>query len=266
MTALRMNPDAFVAKWKQANLSERSASHQHFLDLCDLLGHKKPAEADPEGTWFTFERRAKTTDGGDGWADVWKKGCFAWEYKGKNKHKDLVAAYRQLLKYREALENPPLLVVSDISHTEVHTNFTNTAKQVYRIALDAINDPHTLELLRKVFKGSADLKPGTTPEAVTTAIAERFAHLADGMQQRGIPDREAAHFLMKLLFCLFAESVDLLSGRAFTNTLKNFRRRPRHLNVQLRRLFRSMSKGGAYGPEPIPTSTAGCLLTAPPSC
>ena len=21
------------------------------------------------------------TGGGDGWADVWKRGCFAWEYK-----------------------------------------------------------------------------------------------------------------------------------------------------------------------------------------
>ncbi len=36
---------------------------------------------------------------------------FGWEYKGK--HKDLKAAYSQLLQYREALENPPLLVVCE---------------------------------------------------------------------------------------------------------------------------------------------------------
>ena len=54
--------------------------------------------------------------GGDGWADVWKRGCFGWEYKGK--HKDLAEAYDQLLQYREALENPPLLVVCDLNRFE----------------------------------------------------------------------------------------------------------------------------------------------------
>ena len=48
------------------------------------------------------------------------RGFFAWEYKGK--HKDLLAAYRQLLQYREDLENPPLLVVCDLDRFEVHTN------------------------------------------------------------------------------------------------------------------------------------------------
>ena len=44
-------------------------------------------EADPSGQSFTFEAGATTQRGGQGWADVWKKGHFAWEYKGK--HADL---------------------------------------------------------------------------------------------------------------------------------------------------------------------------------
>ena len=59
---------------------------------------------------------------GSGWADVWKRGFFAWEYK--RPHADLAAAYDQLLRYREALENPPLLVVCDMDRLVVHTNFT----------------------------------------------------------------------------------------------------------------------------------------------
>ena len=101
-----MTPQQFIAKWQQVNLSERSACQQHFLDLCELLGQPKPAEADPEGEWYTFEKGVKKTEGGDGWADVWMRDHFGWEYKGK--HKDLKAAYAQLLLYREALENPPL--------------------------------------------------------------------------------------------------------------------------------------------------------------
>ena len=54
-----------------------------------------------------LEKGVKKTEGGDGWADVWMRDHFGWEYKGK--HKDLNAAYDQLLQYREALENPPKL-------------------------------------------------------------------------------------------------------------------------------------------------------------
>jgi hypothetical protein len=38
-----MTPQKFIAKWKKAQLSERSAAQQHFLDLCELLGQPKPA-------------------------------------------------------------------------------------------------------------------------------------------------------------------------------------------------------------------------------
>jgi hypothetical protein len=97
-----MTPQAFVEKWQRANLSERSAYQQHFLELRDLLGQPKPAEADPDGTEYAFERGFTKTTGGKGCADVWKRGHFGWEYKGK--HKDLVEAYKQLLRYREDLE------------------------------------------------------------------------------------------------------------------------------------------------------------------
>jgi hypothetical protein len=33
-----MTPQQFIAKWRAAQLSERSAYQQHFCDLCDLLG------------------------------------------------------------------------------------------------------------------------------------------------------------------------------------------------------------------------------------
>ena len=51
-----MTPAQFIAKWQAAQLSERSACQQHFLDLCELLGQPKPAEADPDGSWYCFEK------------------------------------------------------------------------------------------------------------------------------------------------------------------------------------------------------------------
>lgn len=101
-----MTPAAFIAKWEQVTTTERAAAQSHFLDLCDLLNVEKPLDADPTGEFYAFERRVNKVLGGKGFADVWKRGHFAWEYKRKNRN--LLEAYTQLLLYREDLENPPL--------------------------------------------------------------------------------------------------------------------------------------------------------------
>lgn len=106
-----MDITTFITKWSKSQLSERAASQEHFIDLCRLLGVKTPAEIDPTGDVFTFEKGAQVSGpaslgskGERGWADVWYKGRFAWEYKRKDKHKTLAEAYRQLQQYREDLE------------------------------------------------------------------------------------------------------------------------------------------------------------------
>ncbi len=115
-----MTPVQFVAKWSRAALPERAASHEHFLDLCRLLGQPTPAQHDATGAEYTFEKGVAVTGaasrgskGDTGFADVWWRGKFGWEYKRKDKYATLDEAYRQLCQYREALENPPLLTASD---------------------------------------------------------------------------------------------------------------------------------------------------------
>ena len=65
-----MTPGEFIAKWRASELKERSASQEHFIDLCRLLGEPTPAEAGPAGEWYCFERGARKDTDGDGWADV----------------------------------------------------------------------------------------------------------------------------------------------------------------------------------------------------
>ena len=69
-----------------------------------MVGTPTPNDADPTGQDYAFEKGTQKTGGGGGFADVWRRGRFAGEYKGKRK--DLTAAYNQLLLYREALEKP----------------------------------------------------------------------------------------------------------------------------------------------------------------
>ena len=244
-----MTPQEFIVKWKRANLSERSAAQQHFLDLCELLTQPKPAAADPEGVEYTFEKGVSKTDGGDGWADVWWKGRFGWEYKGK--HKDLKAAYQQLLKYRESLENPPLLVVCDLDRFEVHTNFTGTIKQVHAFNLDGLSEPKNLDILRRVFADPDSLKPGVTTAGITEDASKRFGTIAESMRDRGIEPHAAARFLMKLIFCMFAEDIGLLPEKLFSKLLNTGKGDPKRLTGLLKNLFTAMASGGDFGADSI---------------
>jgi hypothetical protein len=102
-------------------------------------------------------------------------GYFGWEYKGK--HKDLTAAYKQLLQYREDLENPPLLIVCDLDRFEIHTNFTGTIKQVRKFSLAELAEPDNLDTLRRVFTDPESLRPGQTTESVTKQAAELIGQI-----------------------------------------------------------------------------------------
>ena len=65
---------------------------------------------------------------------MWRKSCFAWEYKGR--HANLQKAFAQLQQYSVALQNPPLLIASDMDVIRVHTNWTNTVQEVHDFTLD----------------------------------------------------------------------------------------------------------------------------------
>jgi len=124
-----------------------------------------------------------------GFADVWKKGCFAWEYKGKKKNLD--EAYRQLLRYRESLLNPPLLVVCDFDRYIVRTNFNGTVQETHEFTNAQIDRPENLRLLHALFENPDFLKPQRTTAQVTEALAETIAEVAKFLQKREGVERVA---------------------------------------------------------------------------
>ena len=203
-----MNPQQFIDKWRNSTLKERSAAQEHFIDLCRLLEQPTPAAADPDGSWFTFEKGASKTGGGEGWAGVWRRGCFAWEYKGKRK--DLNAAFTQLQRYAIALENPPLLVVSDMDTTIIHTNFTNTVQEIHTIPLEDLERHEVRQKLTWLFTDPEQFRPGITRAHITSQAAEAFAGIAQRLREQGHDGKRVAHFINKLLFSMFAEDIGLL--------------------------------------------------------
>ncbi len=240
-----MTPQEFIAKWQNTRLNERAASQSHFNDLCALLGVDDPITADPSGDWYAFEKGATKTSGGEGWADVWRKGCFAWEYKGKKK--DLNKAFAQLQQYAIALENPPLLIVSDMDRFRIHTNWTNTVQVVHEFALDDLTDAATRDLLRSAFLEPERLRPTKTRQMLTEEAAEKFAQLAQRLRRRGHEGHTVAHFVNRLVFCMFAEDVGLLPDHMFSAMLKASRSQPESFGGHAATLFAAMKSGGLVG-------------------
>ncbi len=237
-----MTPGEFISKWRASKLKERSASQEHFIDLCRMLDEPTPADADPAGEWYCFERGARKDSGVDGWADVWKRGCFAWEYKGRRA--DLDSAFDQLRQYALALENPPLLIVSDMVRFRIRTNWTNSVSVTHEFTLDDLADGATRDKLKWAMSDPERLRPGETRQAVTERAATTFAELAQGLRDRGHDPQTVAHFVNRLVFCMFAEDVGLLPDDMFTRMLTHARRNPDRFVDYASRLFCAMATGG----------------------
>ena len=240
-----MTPYEFITKWRASELKESSASQEHFINLCGLLGEPTPAEADPTGDHYCFERGARKDTGGDGWADVWKRHCFAWEYKGK--HADLDAAFVQLRQYALALENPPLLIVSDMERFRIRTNWTNSVSEKHEFTLDDLADATVRDKLKWAMSDPDRLRPGETRQSLTEQAAQSFATLARSLRERGHDPQEVAHFVNRLVFCMFADDVGLLPGHMFTEMLGEALRIPEQFTDLAGDLFSAMASGGRIG-------------------
>ena len=243
-TASTLSAAAFAAKWRDNARRERASSQEHFIDLCRMLGVPTPNDP-PASPDYTFEAGAeRLSTGSQGWADVWKRGCFGWEYKGA--HADLAAAYKQLVDYRDALDNPPLLVVSDMDRIEVRTTFTNTRPAVHVVTLDDLVEDgertaEALRVLRAVMLDPEALRPEQTPDEITQLAAARFAQIARSMHERGHDPEAVAHHLNRVVFCLFAEDARLLPPGILTGMIASRRSDPEEFDRGLSALFAIMS-------------------------
>lgn len=247
--SISLSIDSFIRKWRAVELKERSAAQEHFIDLCRALDEPTPAEADPTGDSYCFERGATKTSGGEGWADVWKRGHFGWEYKGKRKN--LEAAFGQLQQYALALENPPLLVVCDLDRFVIRTNWTNSVSEKHEFALEELREPRTLQKLKSVMSDPESLRPGKTRQDLTEDAAAEFAKLAQDLRSRGSDPGKVAHFVNRLVFCMFAEDADLLPNKMFMRMLEAVKATPDQFERLASTLFSAMKSGGLVGFERI---------------
>lgn len=267
-----MHPDieAFIARWRAANGSER-ANYQLFLtELCELLDlpRPEPASDDTRDNAYVFERRVDIhhPDGSvtRGFIDLYRRGCFVLEAKQTGRELDtggwdraMLRAQAQAEQYARALPasegRPPFIVVVDVGRSiELYAELTRSGGTYvpypdpahHRIRLDDLREEAIRERLRLLWLDPLRLDPSREAARVTRAIADQLARLAKSLEAAGHAPQRVAHFLMRALFTMFAEDVRLLPERALTSLLETLQEKPAAFAPALQALWHTMHHGG----------------------
>ena len=134
--------------------------------------------------------------------------------------------FNQLRQYALALENPPLLIVSDMVRFRIRTNWTNSVSLTHEFTLEDLAEAAKRDKLKWSMSDPERLRPGESRQALTERAAATFAELAQSLRDRGHEPQAVAHFVTRLVFCMFAEDVGLLPDNMFTRMLGHARKRP----------------------------------------
>ncbi len=147
---------------------------------------------------------------------------------------------------------PPFVLVCDVGHViEVFADFTGQGKnyaqfpdrQGFRIYLEDLRKAETRERLKAIWTDPQSLDPSKKSARVTREIAERLAAVSKAAEKHGWPTEEVAMFLMRCLFTMFAEDVELLPKDSFRDLLKKCEADPSKFQPMVQQLWEAMDKG-----------------------
>lgn len=148
---------------------------------------------------------------------------------------------------------PPFLMIVDVGHViELYSDFSGQGQGYtqfpdgnrYRIYLEDLRQPETRDLLRAIWSDPQSLDPSLKSAEVTRDIAEHLAELGKSFEGQGHDSETVARFLMRCLFSMFAEDVDLIPTGSFTDLLQKLRGHPEHAQPSLKGLWQTMNGGG----------------------
>lgn len=256
----------FIARWKAAPASELSASQSFLSDLCRLLGVPVPHPTAEQDYLFerpiTFHRPDGSTSPGR--VDLYKRGHFVLESKkldagkrgGRGIDAALQMAHTQAEQYIRALPasegRPPFLIVVDVGNRlDLYAEFSRTGgsytpfpdSRHHRIGIDDLARDDIRDRLRRIWIDPMSLDPSRESAKVTREIATRLAELAKSLEAAGHAPEAVAQFLMRCLFTMFAEDVNLLPQACFTDLLKEYAEDPDTAMRMVESLWADMDRG-----------------------
>ena len=180
------------------------------------------------------------------------RGTGGWDTAMLKAHAQAQRYARALPKEEIADGRPPFVLVVDVGHSiALYTDWSRMGGEyvhfpdpsTYRIALKDLLRPEIRERLRAVWTDPLSLDPGRRSAKVTRDVAVRLAKLGYSLEGSHSIE-EVSNFLMRCLFTMFAEDVDLLPHGSFTQLLGELKKEPGHFKEMLESLWRTMNEGG----------------------
>lgn len=148
---------------------------------------------------------------------------------------------------------PPFIIVCDVGYIfEIYADFSGQGHGYtqypdgnnFRIFLEDLEKPEIQDLFRAIWNDPASLDTSKQSATVTREISDQLALLGNSFETQGHEPEKVASFLMRCLFSMFAEDVDLIPKESFTNLLKEMAREPENAAPALQSLWETMDKGG----------------------
>jgi hypothetical protein len=178
------------------------------------------------------------------------RGTAAWD-------DTMLKARNQADNYARAVARddgwPPFLMIVDVGHViELYADFSKQGQGYnqfpdgnrYRIYLDDLRKDDIRDLLCTIWTDPYSLDPSLKAAEVTRDIAAHLAELGKSFEGQGHDSETVARFLMRCLFSMFAEDVDLIPRGSFTELLHKLRGHPEHAQPALKGLWETMNTGG----------------------
>jgi len=197
---------SFSRSWGDVS-SEDAEAKTFWNEFFDIFGISRRRVA-------TFEERVKKIDGRDGYIDLLWKGMLLIEHKSRGK--DLDRAHQQALDYFPGLKErdlPQYIMVSDFARFRLYDLEDNTHTEF------ALKDLHKQV---KLFGFIAGYQTHVIREQdpVNIKAAERMGRLHDQLKDIGYTGHALEHYLVRLLFCLFADDTGIFQRQQFQEYLE----------------------------------------------
>ncbi len=206
--AIRQNAYAFVREW-HGESRENAEAKPFWEAFFQVFGMQRRRLA-------SFEEPVKKADGKQGFVDLLWKGKLLVEHKSQGK--DLAKAYAQALDYFPGLsdeELPRYVLVSDFSRFVLH----DLDHQIqHHFTLQELPDNiHLFDFIA----GYEDILDPHQEYPLDVKATEQLAQLHDALTDSGYDGHPLEVFLIRILFCLFAEDTGIFHRHQFVHYLLN---------------------------------------------
>ncbi|GAB4305383.1 MAG: hypothetical protein Kow0091_08470 [Geminocystis sp.] len=191
----------FSQEW-QGEISEKAESQSFWNDFFNVFGISRRRVA-------TFEESVKKLGNKQGFIDLFWKGVILIEHKSRGKNLD--KAYQQAIDYfpnLQEFELPKYILVSDFERFRLYDLDSNNNHEF--LLKDFINYVHLFDFIAGYKK--REYKEG---DPVNIQAAELMGELHDRLLNIGYNGHNLEVYLVRLLFCLFADDTGIFNKGIF---------------------------------------------------